>query len=57
MCQMMEDYGDERYEEGRVEGLIAAVRALMENDFSVEKALELLKVPQADRAALRERLV
>lgn len=57
MCDIVQGFIDEGRKEGREEGLIAAIRALMENGFSVEKALELLKVPQADRAALRERLV
>lgn len=56
MCEAMEVYGNECREEGREEGLVAAIRALMESGFSIEKALELLKIPQADRDKLRGQL-
>lgn len=64
MCEVMETYGNEcreegrekGREEGREEGMIASIQALMENGFSIEKALELLKIPQADREKLRKQL-
>ena len=60
MCEAMELFGDrcreEGREKGREEGRIASIRALMENGFSIEKAFELLKIPQADCEKLRKQL-
>ena len=57
MCEVMENYGDERYKEGREDGRISTIREFIEGRLPLEKVFELLKVPQADRAALRERLL
>ncbi|MBD5093780.1 MAG: hypothetical protein HDT26_05760 [Subdoligranulum sp.] len=39
MCEAMENYGDERYEEGREDGRISTIREFIEGGLPLEKVL------------------
>lgn len=57
MCRIIEEYGEKKSEEARLDTLSNTLRNIMETlDMSVEQGLNAMKVPDADRAALVNRL-
>ena len=57
MCEAVEKYGDRRAESARLNNLLENVRNLMESmKWSAEQAMSAMKVSDADRAMLLEKL-
>lgn len=57
MCEAVEKYGDRRAESARLNNLLENVRNLMESmKWSAEQAMSAMKVSEADKAMLLEKL-
>ena len=57
MCKIIEDYGEKKSEETRIETKIDDIKNIMESlNLTLEQALSAIKVSDADRAILVKRL-